>query len=91
VDLAALHIDAAELRAALLPAVGPGRAFAELFAMPLRGGVLTDSNATLVAWGSSRYDVFPNLHVLITLILLDHDRRFAPRRFALCCCLRWGC
>ncbi|HEY7423430.1 MAG TPA: phosphatase PAP2 family protein, partial [Gemmataceae bacterium] len=26
-------------------------------------------------------DVFPSLHVLITLILLDHDRRFVPRRF----------
>jgi hypothetical protein len=65
----------------LVPAIGPERAFAELFPTPLRGGVLTDLNAEWVAWGSSRYDVFPSLHVLIPLILLDHDRRFAPRRF----------
>jgi hypothetical protein len=67
----------------LVPAVGPGQAFPQLFTTPLAGGPLTDLNAALVARGSSRFDVFPSLHVLITCVLLDHDRRFAPRRFRL--------
>jgi hypothetical protein len=67
----------------LVPAVGPGAAFPELFPAPLRGGLLTRLNAALVASGSARYDVFPSLHVLITCTLLDHDRRWARRRFRL--------
>jgi hypothetical protein len=67
----------------VVPAVGPGQAFPELFTTPLAGGLLTDLNAALVAGGSSRFDVFPSLHVLITCVLLDHDRRFVPRRFRL--------
>jgi hypothetical protein len=67
----------------LVPAVGPGQAFPELFTTPLSGGILTHLNAALVARGSSRFDVFPSLHVLITCVLLAHDRRYVPRRFRL--------
>lgn len=67
----------------LVPAVGPGQAFPDLFTASLAGGALTDLNAALVARGSSRFDVFPSLHVLITCVLLDHDQRFVPRRFRL--------
>jgi fatty acid desaturase len=65
----------------LAPAVGPGRAFPELFATPIVGGWCTQLNAAIVAWGSSVYDAFPSLHVLATFVVLDHDWRFVRRRF----------
>jgi hypothetical protein len=65
----------------LVPARGPGADAAGLFHAPLRGGALTALNATVVAQGSSTFDVFPSLHVLITLALLTHDRWWNPRRF----------
>jgi len=65
----------------LVPAVGPASAFPELFRRPLPGGTLARVIGELVAAGSSGYDVFPSLHVLITCILLDHDWRHVRRRF----------
>jgi hypothetical protein len=65
----------------LVPAVGPALAYPELFREPLAGGVLSRLIAEVVAKGSSGYDVFPSLHVLITCILLDHDWRKLRRRF----------
>jgi hypothetical protein len=67
----------------LVPAVGPAAAHPGAFAAPLTGGVVTWINDTVVARGSSVYDVFPSLHVLVSCVLLDHDRRAAPRRFLL--------
>jgi hypothetical protein len=67
----------------LVPAVGPEAAFPEMFTVPLRGGLLRALNAAVVARGSSLYDVFPSLHVLVTCVLLNHDRRYAVRRFRL--------
>ena len=67
----------------LVPAVGPAAAQPDAFAAPLTGGTLTRINETVVSRGSSLYDVFPSLHVLVTCVLLDHDRRAAPRRFRL--------
>jgi len=65
----------------LVPAVGPSVALARDFTSPLTGGPFTRLNDSLVTQGSSVYDVFPSLHVLITCVLLDHDRRYARRRF----------
>jgi hypothetical protein len=65
----------------LVPGVGPSVALADAFSMPLAGGPLTRLNDAIVAHGCSVYDVFPSLHVLITCVLLDHDWRFARRRF----------
>jgi hypothetical protein len=65
----------------LVPAIGPGRAYAELFQWPLPGGALSRLVADIVAKGSSTYDVFPSLHVLIMAILLDYDWREVRRRF----------
>ena len=65
----------------LVPAVGPAHAFPELFRDPLPGGVPTHLISELVAAGSSGYDTFPSLHVLITCILLDHDSRHVRWRF----------
>ncbi|MGH7173761.1 MAG: phosphatase PAP2 family protein [Gemmataceae bacterium] len=67
----------------LVPALGPAVAHPDAFAAPLTGGALTWINDLVVSHGSSRYDVFPSLHVLITCVLLDHDYRAAPRRFLL--------
>ncbi|MFY2557401.1 phosphatase PAP2 family protein [Corallococcus terminator] len=65
----------------LVPAMGPVAAYPELFTVPLDGGWLTQLNAAVVASGSSTYDLFPSLHVFITLVLLGHDVRAHPRRF----------
>lgn len=65
----------------LVPAVGPAQAFPHLFNVPLLGGLPTRINAQVVSMGSSRYDVFPSLHVLITCILLDYDWRHYRLRF----------
>lgn len=65
----------------LVPSVGPGRAYPDLFRAPLSGGTISRLIAEVVAQGSSRYDAFPSLHVLITCILLDHDWREVRRRF----------
>jgi hypothetical protein len=65
----------------VVPAVGPAVALADSFSTPLQGGPLTRLNDAVVAHGCSVYDVFPSLHVLITCVLLDHDWRFARRRF----------
>jgi hypothetical protein len=65
----------------LVPALGPWQAFPELFTTPLTGGVVTQFNAWIVGQGSSVYDVFPSLHLLVTLVLLDHDWREVRWRF----------
>lgn len=65
----------------LVPAVGPVHAYPEIFQQPLPGGALTRLGNKAVTVGSSVYDVFPSLHILITCILLDHDWRHIRRRF----------
>jgi hypothetical protein len=67
----------------LVPAVGPARAYPELFRGPLPGGAPARLIEEVAAAGSSVYDVFPSLHVLITCILLDHDWRQVRRRFCI--------
>ena len=67
----------------LMPAVGPLVAFPGLYSTPIEGGWWTSLNAAVVAQGSSTYDVFPSLHVYITLVLLEHDRVAHPWRFRL--------
>ncbi len=64
-----------------MPAVGPALAFPELFAEPLSSGLPFEFNQAVVGWGSSVYDVFPSLHVLIVALLLRHDWHFCRRRF----------
>ena len=65
----------------LVPAIGPGKAFPDLFATPLDGWLITATNHSIIERGSAVYDVFPSLHVLITCALLAFDRRHCPRRF----------
>ncbi len=63
------------------PAAPPASAFPELFNGPPEGGVITRWNADLNAAVAARYDAFPSLHVLITLLLLSWDWRSRRRRF----------
>jgi hypothetical protein len=65
----------------LVPAVGPLKAMAEQFSQPLLGGPITALSDLVVRNGSAIYDVFPSLHVFITCVMLDHDRREHPLRF----------
>jgi hypothetical protein len=65
----------------VIPALGPGLAYPELFSKPLVGGPMSRLIASVVDKGSSRYDVFPSLHIMITCIMLDHDWRQVRQRF----------
>jgi membrane-associated phospholipid phosphatase len=65
----------------LVPAVGPASAYPNLFTSPLPRGELGRILMEIVADGSSRYDTFPSLHVLITCMLLAHDWEAFRRRF----------
>lgn len=67
----------------LVPAVGPAPAFPKLFTAPVTGGALTAANAWVVGNGGSVYDVFPSLHVAISLALMAHDAREERWRFKL--------
>ncbi|MDB6064137.1 MAG: hypothetical protein JWR26_345 [Pedosphaera sp.] len=64
----------------LVPAIGPAAAYPQLFTTPLHGGLILRLVSAAVEKGSSAYDCFPSLHVMITCVLLDHDwREFRPR------------
>ncbi len=65
----------------LYPAIGPEHAFRELYGPDLQGPVLTPLNRWVVNRGSSVYDAFPSLHVLVTFALLEFDRQNLRRRF----------
>lgn len=65
----------------LVPAVGPLKALAAELGPALVGGPVTALNDWVVRNGSAVYDVFPSLHVFMTCVLLDHDRREHPLRF----------
>lgn len=65
----------------IYPAVGPENAFPQLFGPDLEGPLLTPLNRVIVQNGSSVYDAFPSLHVLVTLSLLEFDRQYLRRRF----------
>jgi hypothetical protein len=63
------------------PAAPPAQAFPELYTQPLAGGVITSWNTTLNAALAARYDAFPSLHALITLMLLSWDWSHFRTRF----------
>jgi hypothetical protein len=65
----------------LVPARGPYLALADLFTVPLAGGVLTEANATLVAIGGNKVDVFPSLHCAASAFILAFDLRHSRGRF----------
>ncbi len=65
----------------LVPAEGPCRAYPGLFVTDDAGGVFTGFTTWVVDRGSSLYDVFPSLHIAVTLMLLHFDFRHARRLF----------
>jgi len=65
----------------LFPAATPANAFPEKFAEPLPSGMLEHWNASLNQLLAAKYDAFPSLHVLITLMLLSYDWQERRMRF----------
>ena len=54
---------------AVLPAAGPYVALADRFSVPIQGGWLTALNEQMVTTGSNHVDVFPSLHIAVSLFL----------------------
>lgn len=65
----------------LVPALGPGTAYPNLFSRDLGGGFLTHINDLVVAMGSAPYGNFPSLHLLLMVLLLEHDWHACRARF----------
>lgn len=65
----------------LVPARGPFVTIPALVSTPLEQTFFAAINLGMVKRGGAVYDVFPSLHTAVTLVLLMHDRVFAPRRF----------
>ena len=62
-----------------VPAAGPYVALADRFTTPIQGGWLTALNEQMVSSGSNHVDVFPSLHIAVSLflwltLLKDHRR-----------------
>lgn len=68
----------------LVPAAGPYLAFSDVFSTQLTGGPLTSFNASLVKMGSTGVDVFPSLHVAVSLFILGFDFQHNRHRFWWC-------
>jgi hypothetical protein len=66
----------------LVPANGPAFAHGDLYAGPIDGGWITATTLWAVELGSSRFDVFPSLHIGATLLFLEIDWRRNRRRLA---------
>lgn len=69
---------------AALPARGPYLALTDQFSIPLEGGWITRVTSEIVLAASNRVDVFPSLHVAISVYLLMFDHGQNYRRFRLC-------
>lgn len=65
----------------LVPAAGPYLAFSDTFDTALVSGPVSTWNDALVRMGSSGVDVFPSLHVAVSLFILGFDFRHNRRRF----------
>jgi len=66
----------------LVPALGPSLGEPQLFAAPIANGPVARWVLDIVLAGSNGADVFPSLHIAVTLYILLFDRRASPRRFA---------
>ena len=65
----------------LVPARGPLFALPALMSPSPEQPFFAALNLSMVKKGGAVFDVFPSLHTAVTLVLLTHDRVFAPRRF----------
>jgi hypothetical protein len=76
----------------LIPAAGPWLAFPERFSVPLTGPWLTPLNDAVVRAGSNQVDVFPSLHLGVSVFLLGFDWRHHRAGFRILvvpCALLW--
>lgn len=65
----------------VFPAASPAGAFPGLFQAPLNGGVFVHWNNEINATLAARYDAFPSLHTLVTLVMLQWDWTHWRTRF----------
>lgn len=65
----------------LVPAAGPYLAYGDAFDTTLISGPVSRWNDELVRMGSSGVDVFPSLHVAVSLFILGFDFQHNRRRF----------
>lgn len=65
----------------VVPARGPEAAFPTLFGSAVQGGALSELGQRYVQKGTSVWDVFPSMHVAVTLAVLVFDYRHHRRRF----------
>jgi hypothetical protein len=65
----------------LVPAAGPYLAYSDTFDATLITGPVSRWNNELVRMGSSGVDVFPSLHVAVSLFILGFDFQHNRRRF----------
>lgn len=63
------------------PAIGPYIAATDLFHGPIHNGPIALAVLDIVLRGTNGADIFPSLHVAVTLYILLFDRTAAPRLF----------
>ncbi len=65
----------------LVPAIGPYAAAAGLYNAPPAGGAIAGATIAVALRGTTGADVFPSLHVGVSLLILLFDRVYAPTLF----------
>jgi hypothetical protein len=63
------------------PAIGPYLAATDLFQGPIDNGPIAQAVLDVVLRGTNGADIFPSLHVAVTLYILLFDRSAAPQLF----------
>ena len=64
----------------VFPAGDPRVAFPELYAGPVRGGLMTQFTHWIVGNLAAKYDAFPSVHILVTTAMLACDWRWNRTR-----------
>jgi membrane-associated phospholipid phosphatase len=68
----------------LVPAVGPYLVYADMFSVPLDGWFMSDFLSSVYSSGTNYTDIFPSLHVAVSVYLLFFDMKRNRPRFKLC-------
>jgi len=65
----------------LVPAVGPRYAYPQLYICEVTGGMITKNIQFFIENASPGYDVFPSLHTMILLVMLNCDYHLCRLRY----------
>ncbi|BBM85466.1 phosphatase PAP2 family protein [Candidatus Uabimicrobium amorphum] len=65
----------------MIPAVGPRYAYASLYNLPINGGAVSKTIHLFIESASPGYDVFPSLHTMILLVMLNCDYYICRLRY----------